>query len=100
MKATNYLATAVAIGLTMMGSALCHAQDADKRKMQFGRLDTDKNGSISLEEFKAKSKTPETADTKFARIDTDKNGSLSLEEWATPKNKATKEKKPAAEAAK
>ena len=95
MKATNYLATAVAIGLTMMGSSLCHAQDADKRKAQFERLDTDNNGSISLEEFKARSKTPETADTKFARIDTDKNGSLSLEEWTTPQKKAPTPKKPA-----
>jgi Ca2+-binding EF-hand superfamily protein len=94
MKATNYLATAVAIGLTMMGSALCHAQDADKKKTQFERLDADKNGSISLEEFKAKSKTPETADKKFARIDTDKNGSLSLEEWTTPPKKAPTPKKP------
>jgi Ca2+-binding EF-hand superfamily protein len=97
MKATNYLATAVAIGLTMMGSALCHAQDADKRKAQFERLDADKNGSISLEEFKAKSKTPETADKKFARLDTDKNGSLSLEEWTTPPKKAPTPKEPATE---
>ena len=78
----------------MMGSALCHAQDADKKKTQFERLDADKNGSISLEEFKAKSKTPETADKKFARIDTDKNGSLSLEEWTTPPKKAPTPKKP------
>ena len=97
MKATNYLATAVAIGLTMMGSALCHAQDADKKKTQFEKLDADKNGSVSLEEFKARCKNPETADAKYAKLDTDKNGSLSLEEWATPQKRAPKQKEPATE---
>ena len=77
MKKTTTLATIVAI--TLMGSALCHAQDA--KKNQFNKIDADKNGSISLEELKAKSKTPEQADKKFTKLDADKNGSVSLEEW-------------------
>ncbi len=93
MKKTTTLATVVAI--TLMGSAVCHAQDSAKAK-QFEKLDADKNGSISLEEFKAKSKTPDTADAKFAKIDADKNGSVSLEEWSAG---SAKKKKPAAPAA-
>ena len=89
MKKTTTLATIVAVNL--MGSALCHAQDKSK---QFEKLDADKNGAVSLEEFKAMSKKPELADARFARIDADKNGSLSLEEWtAGPAKKG----KPAAE---
>jgi len=94
MKKTTTLAPVVAV--TLMGSALCHAQAADPKKKQFEKLDADKNGSISLEEFKAKSKTPDTADAKFAKIDADKNGSVSLEEWSAG---SAKKKKPAAPAA-
>ena len=95
MKKTITLATIVAV--TLMGSALCHAQAADPKKKQFEKLDADKNGSISLEEFKAKSKTPDTADAKFAKIDADKNGSLSLEEWSAGSAKKPKPAAPAAE---
>jgi hypothetical protein len=48
MKKTTTLATIVAV--TLMGSAVCHAQDKAK---QFEKLDTDKNGSVSLEEWTA-----------------------------------------------
>ena len=93
MKKTTTLATIVAV--TLMGSAVCHAQDKAK---QFEKLDDDKNGAVSLEEYKAKSKTPDTADAKFAKIDTDKNGSVSLEEWtAGSAKKEPKKEKPAAE---
>ena len=97
MKKTTTLATVVAVTVTLMGSALCHAQAADPKKKQFEKLDADKNGSISLEEFKAKSKTPDTADAKFAKIDADKNGSVSLEEWSAGSAKKPKPAAPAAE---
>ena len=60
MKKTSFLATVVAVGLSMMGSSLCQAQEApDKKQKQFDKLDADKNGSVSLEEFSAsKAKTP------------------------------------------
>ena len=62
MKINTTLATVVAV--TLMGSALCHAQDAaaSKIQMHFKIVDTDKNGSISFEEFKAKTQTPELAE--------------------------------------
>jgi Ca2+-binding EF-hand superfamily protein len=94
MKINTTLATIVAI--TLMGSAVCHAQDSAKAK-QFEKIDADKNGSISLEEYKAKSKTPDTADAKFAKLDTDKNGSVSLEEWSAVGAKKPKPAAPAAE---
>jgi len=97
MKKTTTLATVVAI--TLMGSALCHAQDAAKKQNQFNKIDADKNGSISLEEYKAKSKTPEQADKKFKKLDADKNGSVSLEEFSAAKPKKPKKQKPAAKAA-
>ncbi|MFZ9932388.1 MAG: EF-hand domain-containing protein [Chthoniobacterales bacterium] len=81
MKNHLIITTALVVGLTFLDSTLCHAQSASPKQKQFERIDTDKNGEISLEEFKAKTKTPDTAEEKFAKIDTDKNGSLSLEEW-------------------
>ena len=99
MKITTSLATAVAVGLTMMGSSLCQAQGApDKKQKQFEKVDADKNGSISLEEYKAASKTPDQADAKFARLDADKNGSVSLEEFSAAQPKKPNPKKPAAAA--
>ena len=91
MKKTTTLATIVAV--TLMGSAVCHAQDSVKAK-QFEKLDADKNGAVTLEEYKAKSKQPEKADARFAKLDADKNGTVSLEEWSgTP----AKTEEPAAE---
>ena len=99
MKTTTSLATAVAVGLTMMGSSLCQAKDApDKAQKQFEKLDADKSGSISLEEYKAALKTPDKADTGFAKLDADKNGSVSLEEFSASKAKTPKPKNPAAPA--
>ena len=95
MKKTTLPATIVAI--TLMGAALGHAQDeeAAKKQKHFNNFDTDKNGSISLEEFKAKSKNPENADKHFARLDTDKNGSLSPEEFSARKPANPKPAQPA-----
>ena len=98
MKKTTSLATVVAI--TLMGSALCQAQDAPKKapnpQQKFEKLDADKNGSVSSDEFKAKAKDSAKADKQFAKLDADKNGSLSLEEFsaAPAKPKKPKKKKP------
>ena len=103
MKKTTTLATVVAV--TLMGSALCQAQDAPKKapnpQQKFEKLDADNNGSVSLEEFKANAKNPDAADKKFAKLDADKNGALSLEEFsaAPAKPKKPKKNKPAAPAA-
>ena len=93
MKINTTLATIVAV--TLMGSAVCHAQDKAK---QFEKLDTDKNGAVTLEEMKAAAKDPAKAEKSFPKLDADKNGSLSLEEWtAGPAKKEPKKEKPAAE---
>jgi len=66
---------------------------------QFEKLDADKNGAVTLEEYKARSKKPELADARFAKLDADKNGTVSLEEWSgTPaKKEAPAAEEPAAE---
>ncbi len=93
MKINTTLATIVAV--TLMGSALCHAQDKSK---QFEKIDADKNGEVTLEEWNVALKDPSKAEKNFPKLDTDKNGSVSLEEWTagSPKKEPKKEK-PAAE---
>ena len=63
---------------------------------QMERLDTDKNGTVSLDEFKsAKRKNdvdPERLEKNFTKMDSDSNGELSLEELqAQPKGKGKKQ---------
>lgn len=89
MKNNKTLATAVAV--TLLGSTLCHAETrVEKIKMQFVKIDLDKSGSISLEEFTLESKTPNAAGEQFARIDTDQDGLILFEEFLAFKNKARK----------
>ena len=67
----------------------------------FQKLDTNGDGSVSLDEFKASKraqKNPEKAEKGFNRKDTDKNGSLSQEEF-TAKPMPKKKKAPAEDAA-
>ncbi len=90
MKKNTTLATAVAVSLTLIGSTLCQAQEVSKKQQQFEKLDADKNGSLSLEEYTSKVKTPERTEAFTAR-DTDKNGSLTLQEFSTPPAKSAAE---------
>ena len=63
---------------------------------QFKKLDTNNDGAVSLEEFKASGhakKDPAKAEEMFKKMDTDGNGSLSLEEFKAghkPKEKKNK----------
>ena len=57
MKKTITLATVVAV--TLIGSTLGQAQEVSKKQQAFERLDTDQNGTLTLEEYTAKVKTPE-----------------------------------------
>lgn len=73
------------------GAVKEHAK-GDKGGSKFEAMDTDKNGSISLEEFKVNfakrqgmrkaegDKPQPTAEDVFNKLDTDKSGSLSKEE--------------------
>ena len=88
MKKTITLATVVAV--TLIGSTLCQAQEVSKKQQQFERLDTDQNGTLTLEEYTVKVKTPERTEAFTAR-DTDKNGSLTLQEFSTPPAKSAAE---------
>ena len=99
MKNNKTLATAVAVSFTLMGSALCHAAPrVDKIKIEFDKIDLDKSGSISLEEFTFASKTPNAAGGQFAKIDTDQDGLILFEEFlASKQNKAPRKQPPAAE---
>lgn len=70
------------------------APDFDK---MFKRFDTDKNETISLEEFKAYKRKNEVAadalEKRFARMDADQNGAITLDELKANFNKP-KAKKP------
>jgi hypothetical protein len=88
MKKTLTLATVVAV--TLMGSTLCQAQEVTKKQQQFEKLDADKSGTLTLEEYTSKVNTPERA-AQFTGRDTDKNGSLTLQEFSTPPAKSAAE---------
>lgn len=82
MKA--FLTLALCLGFTIPVLA------ADKPKKDpeaaFKKLDTNSDGKVSKDEFKAKAKDAEKADKAFAKMDKNSDGFLSLEEF-TPKPK-------------
>jgi len=61
-------------------------EKVDKDKKMFDKLDSDSNGSISLDEYCAKcgddAEKKEKAIEKFKKLDADENGSLTLEEMS------------------
>jgi Ca2+-binding EF-hand superfamily protein len=87
---------------TMLMAMLAWAADAPKPKLPptpeetFRRLDADRNGKVSLEEFDAflkgnpRLKTRSDWSNLFADIDANEDGSLSLEEFKTWAAKAKK----------
>ena len=98
---------ALVTSISLVGSTLLQAEEAKKKpakdpKAAFEKLDADKNGSISKEEFSAPAKDPAKAEAAFAKKDANQDGSLSPEEFSAggpKKDKAAKKpkaKKPAA----
>ena len=84
-------------------AAICLNVDAQEEKKkpdrsaQFDKLDKDKNGSLSKEEFMARAKTDEQKkrmETQFTRLDKDKDGSISKEEFVNVTPPKKKKKKP------
>jgi Ca2+-binding EF-hand superfamily protein len=70
------------------------AQEKKKPNLEkaFKRLDTNKDGSITVEELEANEKTKKLA-KRFSKIDTDENEKISLEEFKAFRSKAKKKKK-------
>ena len=77
------------LSLTMFAFSQVNAQDKPKpnQEKMFANLDTNKDGTISLDEMKArktKKEIPEKAHEKrFANMDADANGAVTLEEFKT-----------------
>ncbi len=83
-----------AIAAFAFAGSLALAEDAkpkaDKPKRDpaqaFAKLDTNKDGKLTMDEFKASpmaKKNPDRAETAFKRRDKDGDGSLTAEEFAT-----------------
>ena len=80
-------------GILAIAASLSYGEDApakpDKPKHltpeeMFKKLDTNNDGSLSLEEFKASPKAqkdPAKAEEPFKKMDADSNGSVTLEEF-------------------
>ena len=78
-------AALLAIGVTVLPTAASAAPEkkpVDPQKV-FTRKDTNSDGSLSLEEYKAgmKPEQVDKADKRFKKIDTDGDGKLSFEEF-------------------
>jgi Ca2+-binding EF-hand superfamily protein len=79
MKSISKILLAVAIAATP-----AIAEDAAALEAAFKKLDTNTDGSLSLDEFKASPegvKDPAKAEAKFKKLDTNTDGSLSLDEY-------------------
>lgn len=59
------------------------AKELSEKQQQFNKLDTDKNGSLVLEEYLSIVDIPERVGH-FKRLDANENGSLTFEEFSTP----------------
>jgi Ca2+-binding EF-hand superfamily protein len=81
------LSLAVALSV-IAGTAYAKApKNAPKPKKtiedRFNDMDANKDGKVSLDEFKAKFPKPELAEKVFKKMDADGDGSLTLEEYKT-----------------
>jgi Ca2+-binding EF-hand superfamily protein len=83
------LALPVCAGVRAAEEAPDEPMDPQKRITLFHKLDRDKDGQLSLEEFMNANRwqhDPTEAQRRFEAMDTDKNGFLSLEEFANLKS--------------
>lgn len=54
------------------------------------KMDTDKDGKLSLDEFKAKKKDASKAETRFKKIDANNDGFVTVDEMKAAEEKAKK----------
>jgi Ca2+-binding EF-hand superfamily protein len=79
------------LGIIALATSLSFGEDKSPKEKKapnpekaFKKLDTDNNGSLSLEEYKASpmgTRAGEKAEPKFKKLDTDGNGSVNLDEF-------------------
>jgi Ca2+-binding EF-hand superfamily protein len=80
-------------------SRVAGAEDAPKKKPDlqkiFDKLDTNHDGKLSLEEYKANPhvKSPEAAEKRFTKLDADGDKSVTLEEFKAGMEKLASHKK-------
>ena len=79
MKKIVSMVVCATVVLMVAGAAMAGEKGKGKDDF-FTKADTDKDGKLSLAEFKAASKDPVKAEAKFAAADTDKDGFLTREE--------------------
>lgn len=76
------------LAVALLGSFLAQAQQERKRRPQpekiLAKMDTDDNGSVSLDEFKAAPMNEdfkiEVLEKRFKKMDEDDNGEIDIEE--------------------
>ena len=81
----KYVAVALIAACVAFGGQAPAPQTTQKPrdpKKAFARLDTNGDGKVSLEEFKARGKDPAKREKRFNKLDTNHDGFLSMEEFA------------------
>ncbi len=97
MKKSLLLSTLIlTASIALLGSDLARAEDAAKKPdhaaKKFEKRDSDKNGSLSLDEFKSGAKDPAKAEKAFKNKDANNDGGITLEEFSAKKEKSNKKK--------
>lgn len=77
---TGFLSLAALVGGLAVPAHAAKEKDADPQAA-FEKLDADKDGKVTLEEFTKSAKDSEKAKKRFSKIDSNNDSSLSLEEF-------------------
>lgn len=87
MKTTILKFTLLSFALLVFSQVNAQEKQKPDSEKMFTALDTNKDGSVSLDELKARKTkrevSPEAQEKRFAAMDTDANGAVTLEEFKT-----------------